>query len=276
MGSGVAAPFAVPLHLPTAQPSVAPLAVRTPPSLRHPEAARGHRRKAPPLASTSGPKPTPLNAPAVRLPVRPLGPRAALDLSRTADHPPLVVGAPIPRPLSATRVGLAADDRTVIVAPAWLKPTKFAVSIAIYSFTFVWLLGFVRGHSRLVGLDVRDSAAMRLREQILSVLQTCAAPWATWTSATRSTSGSGARWRRDRDRLSAQSAGRHPPGPAPPPRSRLRLGDPPWGARLLRRHGGRLPPSRRDAGTGRGNRGGRRARQRRPRRRRGRPADRRR
>lgn len=81
-----------------------------------------------------------------------------------------------------------------------------AVSTAISSFTFVWLLGYVRGHARLVGLVARGRAAMRLREQILIVLQTCAAPWATRTLATRPTSGSGTRWRGDRDRLGAQSA----------------------------------------------------------------------
>ncbi len=35
------------------------------------------------------------------------------------------------------------DPRTITGAPAWIKPLKFAISIAIFSATFVWLLTFV-------------------------------------------------------------------------------------------------------------------------------------
>lgn len=41
-------------------------------------------------------------------------------------------------------VGLLLDPRTIGGAPAWLKPTKFAVSITVYTFTLLWLLGHVR------------------------------------------------------------------------------------------------------------------------------------
>ena len=41
-------------------------------------------------------------------------------------------------------VGLVLDPRTIGGAPAWLKPTKFAVSITVYTFTLLWLLGHVR------------------------------------------------------------------------------------------------------------------------------------
>lgn len=40
-------------------------------------------------------------------------------------------------------VGIFADPRTITGAPAWLKPAKFGVSITLYSFTMVWLLGFI-------------------------------------------------------------------------------------------------------------------------------------
>jgi hypothetical protein len=52
--------------------------------------------------------------------------------------------------LAVALVGLAFDPRVITGAPAWLKPAKFAISVAIYSFTFVWLLTFVRGYPRLV------------------------------------------------------------------------------------------------------------------------------
>ncbi|CAN5851967.1 hypothetical protein BH24DEI2_BH24DEI2_04410 [soil metagenome] len=40
-------------------------------------------------------------------------------------------------------IGIFADPRTITGAPAWLKPAKFGVSITLYSFTMVWLLGFI-------------------------------------------------------------------------------------------------------------------------------------
>ena len=36
-------------------------------------------------------------------------------------------------------VGLLVDPRTITGAPAWLKPAKFAISIAIYSLTLAWV-----------------------------------------------------------------------------------------------------------------------------------------
>lgn len=61
---------------------------------------------------------TPMSAPAVRLPLRPLGPGAALLRSCHADRPLAIVGAQIPRPPPAIRIGLAVDDRPCTGAPA--------------------------------------------------------------------------------------------------------------------------------------------------------------
>ncbi|MFE6505951.1 hypothetical protein [Kitasatospora sp. NPDC057738] len=47
-------------------------------------------------------------------------------------------------------VGLVADPRSVTGQPAWAKPARFALSIAVYSLTLLWLLTFVRGHDRPV------------------------------------------------------------------------------------------------------------------------------
>jgi len=41
--------------------------------------------------------------------------------------------------LTAFSIGLVVDPRTIGGAPAWLKPEKFAVSIAIYSLTLAWI-----------------------------------------------------------------------------------------------------------------------------------------
>ena len=42
--------------------------------------------------------------------------------------------------LVVSGIGLLLDDRTINGQPAWLKPAKFAVSIAVYNTTLAWLL----------------------------------------------------------------------------------------------------------------------------------------
>ncbi len=39
--------------------------------------------------------------------------------------------------------GLIFDPRTVVGAPVWLKPAKFAASIAIYTFTLAWIFSLI-------------------------------------------------------------------------------------------------------------------------------------
>lgn len=51
-----------------------------------------------------------------------------------------------------TVIGLADDPRVITGVPAWLKPMKFAISMAIYATSLLWLLSFVDGHRRLVRL----------------------------------------------------------------------------------------------------------------------------
>ena len=68
-----------------------------------------------------------------------------------ALNPPLAfVGAAMGVTVAVALVGLVADPRVITGAPAWLKPMKFAVSIAVYCFTVLWLLTFVRSRPRLV------------------------------------------------------------------------------------------------------------------------------
>ena len=47
-------------------------------------------------------------------------------------------------------VGLFVDPRVITGAPAWLKPAKFAASIAIYGATLLWLLRYIPDRPRLV------------------------------------------------------------------------------------------------------------------------------
>src|SRR6188508_1644755 len=41
--------------------------------------------------------------------------------------------------LGAAIIGLMLDPRQIAGAPAWLKPAKFSISIAIYTFTLAWI-----------------------------------------------------------------------------------------------------------------------------------------
>ena len=68
------------------------------------------------------------------------------------NAPLLIVGVASSLLLAVAIVGLLVDPQVITGAPAWLKPAKFAVSIALYSFTLLWFLAQVRGHARLVRL----------------------------------------------------------------------------------------------------------------------------
>lgn len=72
---------------------------------------------------------------------------------------------------AGTLVGLLVDPRVITGAPAWLKPLKFAISISLYSATFVWLLSFVRGHRRIVRLVAWATTVGLLIEMALIVMQ---------------------------------------------------------------------------------------------------------
>jgi hypothetical protein len=69
--------------------------------------------------------------------------------------------------LAVSLAGLLLDPRVITGAPAWLKPMKFAISISIYCFTLLWMLTFVRGHPRLVGLISWITAVALLVEMVI-------------------------------------------------------------------------------------------------------------
>jgi hypothetical protein len=73
--------------------------------------------------------------------------------------------------LLAALVGLVVDHQVITGAPAWLKPAKFAISVTIYCFTFVYLLQFVRGHRRLVAFVANATAIALLVEMVIIVGQ---------------------------------------------------------------------------------------------------------
>lgn len=73
--------------------------------------------------------------------------------------------------LLAALAGLGIDGRTITGAPAWLKPAKFAVSLAVYCATLAWMLTLVQGRPRLVRVVAWTSAVVLALELLLIVVQ---------------------------------------------------------------------------------------------------------
>ena len=51
--------------------------------------------------------------------------------------------------LAASLVAMGVDHREILGVPKWLKPVKFAVSTAIYTFTLAWIFTFLADRRRL-------------------------------------------------------------------------------------------------------------------------------
>ena len=68
-------------------------------------------------------------------------------------------------------VAALVDPRLITGAPAWIKPLKFAISIVIYSATFLWLLTFVQGRPRRVKLAAGIAGLGLLVETALITMQ---------------------------------------------------------------------------------------------------------
>jgi hypothetical protein len=66
-----------------------------------------------------------------------------------ADKALTLTGVAMLLALALTLIGIAVDPRIVTGQPVWLKPAKFAISLSIYCFSFIWLLGFITGLQRV-------------------------------------------------------------------------------------------------------------------------------
>ena len=73
--------------------------------------------------------------------------------------------------LAAFLVGLAVDPRVITGAAAWLKPAKFAISTAIYMFTFAWVFTYLREWPRLRRFAGRATAGIFILEVAIIALQ---------------------------------------------------------------------------------------------------------
>lgn len=62
---------------------------------------------------------------------------------RQADSLLTITGLIMLAALAASLIGLAVDPRVINGAPAWLKPAKFAASIALYALTLAWIFTLI-------------------------------------------------------------------------------------------------------------------------------------
>ncbi len=94
-----------------------------------------------------------------------------LHRALVANRPLTILGGTMLITFLATLVSVFVDPRVITGAPAWLKPAKFAVSVSIYCFTFVWLLGFVQNRPRLVRLIANVTVVSFIVEMIVIIGQ---------------------------------------------------------------------------------------------------------
>ena len=67
--------------------------------------------------------------------------------------------------------GLWLDPRVITGAPAWLKPAKFAVSIAIYTLTLAWIFTYLPDWPRMRRIVGWTTALVSILEVAIIALQ---------------------------------------------------------------------------------------------------------
>ena len=80
-------------------------------------------------------------------------------------HPPLMLTAALMVLLTGvSAAGLLLDDRVLLGVPIWIKPLKFAISIAIYSATLAWLISLLdrRRLASAMGTVIAATAAIEM------------------------------------------------------------------------------------------------------------------
>ena len=87
------------------------------------------------------------------------------------DAPLTAVGLLMLGLLGAALVGIWADPRTITGAPAWLKPAKFAASIAIYTLTLAWLFTYLPAWTRTRRIVGWTTAVVMVLEWVIIAAQ---------------------------------------------------------------------------------------------------------
>ena len=66
--------------------------------------------------------------------------------------------------LAASGAAMAVDHTTILGAPTWLKPAKFAISTAVYAFTLAWIFTYLPDRRRLTTVVGRVTAIVLVLE----------------------------------------------------------------------------------------------------------------
>lgn len=106
-----------------------------------------------------------------------LGPRAE-DVNKNVllrawrtNRPLTILGVAMILVFLASLAGILLDHSVITGAPTWLKPAKFAISVSVYCFTFVWLLGFVENRPRLARFAANVTVASFIVEMTVILTQ---------------------------------------------------------------------------------------------------------
>ena len=95
----------------------------------------------------------------------------ALGQYCTWHRPMLACAASMAVMTVVSAIGLVVDDRSIVGAPAWLKPFKFAVSITVYCITWAWLVSLIRTRRRLAHRVSNALVGVLTLEYTLIVIQ---------------------------------------------------------------------------------------------------------
>lgn len=87
----------------------------------------------------------------------------------TAHRPLIWLAAAMGVLAVVAAIGVFVDPREVLGAPAWAKPLKFAISIAIYAITLSWLIGQVHRMRRVVRIAGTISVVGLVVEMVIIV-----------------------------------------------------------------------------------------------------------
>ena len=82
-----------------------------------------------------------------------------------------ILGIAMLMTLITSLIGLVVDSRTITNVSAWLKPTKFAISLTLYAFTLAWLLQFVQSFPVVVSILSFATMSILIVETGIVVLQ---------------------------------------------------------------------------------------------------------
>jgi hypothetical protein len=102
--------------------------------------------------------------------------KTLLQRAWSSNRPLTILGVAMIFVFLAALAGVLLDHRIITGAPAWLKPAKFAISVSVYCFTFVWLLGFVENRPRLTRFAANVTVVSFIVEMTVILTQ---AAWGT-------------------------------------------------------------------------------------------------